>query len=112
MARTIVFNVLETMCREELEDKLNYDSFESFREYKRDHNFIATLDYLKNSNNHHYEDLPDEVTFTGTYEELFEQIYSSGLIEQEYAFASKLKEEPEYGTLVQIRLKDVELLVE
>lgn len=109
MARTKVFNVLENKCIEEVMDKLNCDKFEAFSTYK-DLNFRATLDYLKDTNSPHYNDMPDGITLAGNYDELFEEIYGCGFIESEYAYASSIRKDPEYGEPIQIRFSKVELL--
>lgn len=109
MARDKVRNVLETKCIEEVMDKLKCEEIEAFGKYKK-LNFKATVEYLKNTDNPHYDDIPDKVEFAGDYKELFKSIYESGLIEHEYAHSSILKSEPIYGTTIQIKLKKVELL--
>lgn len=109
MARTKVFNVLEDKCMEEVMDKLNCTKVEAFSMYKG-LTFRATLDYLKDTNSPHYDDMPDDITLVGNYNELFEEIYGCGFIESEYAYASSIRKDPEYGEPIQVRFRKVELL--
>lgn len=109
MARTKVRNVLEKMCLRKLKREVYKKDIYALTNL-RNHMFKLTLNYWKNSNDSHYHDLPDELVFKGTYEELHEKIYDSGLIESEYAYASKIKEEEKYGSLIQVEIKDVEVL--
>ncbi len=109
MARAKVSNVLEKMCREKLEEKIYKKDIHAFSYLDR-HMFQLTLNYWKNTNDPHYHDLPEELVFKGTYKELYEKVFGSGLIESEYAYASKLKEEEKYGSLIQVEIKDIEVI--
>lgn len=109
MARILIYNVIEKMCIEKLKQDIYKESIDAFSNLNR-HKFQLTLHYWKNTNDPHYNDLPDKLVFKGTYKELYEKVYGSGLIESEYAFASKLKKEEKYDSLIQIEIKEVEVL--
>lgn len=110
MARVKISDVIKKMCKKELEDKYYFESSISLYESLDNHTFKLTLDYCKDSNDPNYKDLPEELVFTGTYSELYEKVYGSGLIESEYAYASKIKEEEKYGSMIQVRIRELEII--
>lgn len=109
MARAKISNVLEKMCVGKLKEEVYKKNTYAF-DNLHNHLFKLKLDYFKNSNDPHYHDLPDELVFKGTYKELYDEVYGSGLIESEYAYASKLKEENQYGSLIQVKVGEVEVI--
>lgn len=109
MARVRISNVLEDMCVDKLNEEVYKKDIYALTNLNN-HMFKLTLNYWKDSNDPHYHDLPDELVFKGTYKELHEQVYGSGLIESEYAYASKIKVEEKYSSLIQMEIKDIEVI--